>query len=160
MDRAVVRMLADDFTREHGIDLSADHLALHRLHDAAEAVKQELCSEVQSTISLPFITADASGPKHLETAISRATFDSLVEPTIEETLAACDEALEMASLGRSSLDAVLVIGGSARSPAIYDRMASFFGKPPLRTARPEEAVAIGAAVHAQALQAREYQSAE
>jgi len=156
-DDAIVRWLVRGFEEEHGLDLSADYLALQRLYEAAESAKLELSSSGGvAAISLPFITADASGPKHLDAALSRAKLESLLQPTLAQTTAACDEALRDAAVRASDLDAVLLIGGSARSSAVEEHVASQFGRRPIRISRPEEAVALGAAVHAQRLQAQQY----
>ena len=159
LDAALVDHLADGFASEHEIDLRADHLALHRLHDAAEAAMLELCVAPSASVSLPFISADASGPKHLETSISRARFDELARPTLQSTLSPVADALADAGLAAADLDAVLLAGGSARLPAVAQLAADTFGGTILRLARPEEAVALGAAVHAQELQALEYGAA-
>ena len=156
-DVAVVEHLVSSFLEEHGIDLRHDHLALQRLHEAAEGAKLELCKEKEASISLPFITADASGPKHLEKTLSRSRFDALCEPTLSMSTPLCDGALDEAGVAKSDLHAVLIIGGSARLSAVERHVSDLFpGLPTLRTARPEEAVALGAAMHAQRLQALEY----
>lgn len=155
-DEAIVEFLISDFHAEHGIDLSHDHLALQRLHEAAEAAKVELSSAVSCSISLPFITADANGPKHMELSLSRAKFDSLVEPTLQATTVVSDEALAAASLKSSQLDAVLLLGGSARTAAVEALAARHFGQPTLRTTRPEEAIALGAAALAQRMQEQQF----
>jgi molecular chaperone DnaK len=137
--------------------LSADHLALQRLHEAAEAAKVELSSAHQAAISLPFITADASGPKHLETSLTRARFVGLIEPLLAQSTPACEEALAAAGVRAGGLDAVLLLGGSARLDAVAEHAASVLGgAPTLRLARPEEAVAVGAAAVAQRLQEQEF----
>lgn len=156
-DDALVESLVEGFKEEHGIDLTHDPLALQRLHEAAEGAKVELSSSSgMAAISLPFITADASGPKHMDVTISRAKFDALAQPTLKQTSSVSEEALRAASLRPSDLDAILLTGGSARLSAVVDHAAALFGRSPLRTARPEEAIALGAAVHAQHLQALQY----
>ena len=147
------------FDDEHGINLRSDHLAMQRLHEAAEVAKLELCSAASASISLPFISADAAGPKHLELSLTRARFDALVEPTLAATLEVCEGVLRQAALGTSDLDGVLLVGGTARASAVEQRAAAFFGRPPLKTSRPEEAVALGAAAQAQRLQEQQYRSA-
>lgn len=155
-DAAVVEHLVDGFQQEQGIDLSADHLALQRLHEATESAKLELCKEAAASISLPFITADATGPKHLETTLSRAKFESLIEPTLKRTSPIVAAVLSEAGLTKDDLHAVLLLGGSARLAAVEAHAQSLFeGRPTLRTDRPEEAVALGAAAYAQRLQALE-----
>jgi molecular chaperone DnaK len=167
MNLALVDDLVKDFQAEHGIDLAADHLALQRLHEAAEAATLELCSAPSASISLPFITADVSGPKHLERSLSRAHFEALVEPTLLGSLPACEAALRDAEVTTADLEAVVVAGGAARLAAVQRSVEQFFGSdaegrplpsPPLvlTTSRPEEAVSLGAAAHAQALQADQY----
>jgi len=151
-DGAVVDFLIAAFKDEHAIDLSHDHLALQRLHEAAEITKVELGSAVSSSISLPFITADAEGPKHMDLALSRAKFDSLIEDTLAQSMRTCDEVLVEASMRHSDLDAVLLLGGSARAATVEATAARHFGQPALRMARPEEAIAVGAAAVAQRMQ--------
>jgi len=155
-DEAVVEYLVTSFEEEHGIDLSRDHLALQRLHEAAEAAKLELSSALSASISLPFITADAHGPKHMELALSRAKFDGLVEPTLNESLGACDAVLSEAALQPSDLDAILLLGGTARTAVVEATAARHFGQAPLRMARPEEAIALGTAALAQRMQEHQY----
>ena len=155
-DVAIVDHLVSSFRQEHSIDLSVDHLALQRLHEAAETAKLELSTAHQAAISLPFITADASGPKHLEMSLGRARFHTLIEPLLLQSTPACEEALANAGVGKGALDAVLLIGGSARVEAVAEHAASVLGAPTLRMARPEEAVALGAATVAQGLQEREF----
>ena len=156
-DAAIVRHLVEAFHTAEGIDLSADHLALQRLHEAAEAAKLELAVDKQAAISLPFITADASGPKHLESTLSRAKLEALIEPLLHQTTPACAEALDAAGFSSGSLDAVLLIGGTARLDAVAEHAAmALGGAPTLRMARPEEAVALGAATVAARMQALEF----
>lgn len=149
-DDAVIDHLVGGFRDEHSIDLSSDHLALQRLHEATEAAKLELCKEAVASISLPFITADATGPKHLEHSLSRTKFEQLIEPTLSATSEICDLALADAGVAKSDLHALLLLGGSARLAAVEAHASKLFpGIPTLRTDRPEEAVALGAAAHAQ-----------
>ena len=159
-DAAIVEDLVKGFESEHGINLSNDHLALQRLYEAAENAKLELATAHQADISLPFITADMSGPKHLEAALSRAKFNSLAEPLLQRGTPTCDEALSLASLSKGSLDAILMIGGSARLHVVSEHAASVFGSglPLMKTARPEESVALGAAVVAARMQEEEFKS--
>lgn len=158
-DDAVVAHLIESFHANEGIDLTTDNLAMHRLHEAAERAKSELCSEGASKISLPFISADASGPKHLELSLGRAKFEQLIAAHLERTLLLCESALSAAKMRATELDAVLLVHGSARAPAVQRLVRQLCGKEPLRLARPEESVAIGAAAHAEALQAAQYQTA-
>ena len=154
-DGAVVDWLVSSFLDEHGLDLGKDHLALQRLHEAAEASKLELCSAPQASISLPFITADADGPKHLDASLTRAKLDELIEPILRESLPAVD-----AAVGGANLDGVLLVGGAARLASVVDVVGEHLrGVPVYRTSRPEEAVALGAAAHAAQLQALEYAQA-
>ena len=159
-DELVVAELVSDFKASEGIDLSSDNLAMGRLHEAAEHAKAELCSSGSSRISLPFITADASGPKHMELTLSRAKWGAVVAPQLQRTLPVCEAALASARVAATDLDAVLLLGGSARAPALQQLVQQLCGgKEPLRLARPEESIALGAAAHARALQAAQYQEA-
>jgi len=157
-DEAIVDFLVAGFKEEHGIDLTRDHLALQRLHEAAETAKVALTAAVTSTISLPFITADAKGPKHMEVSLSRAKFDSLVEPTLHASMQVSTAVLAAASVRPSDLDAILLLGGSARTAAVAALATRHFGRSPLRMARPEEAIALGAAALAQRMQAQQFAS--
>ena len=156
-DVSVVDHLVSGFQADHGIDLSGDHLALQRLHEAAETAKLELCKESAVAISLPFITADADGPKHLEQNLSRSRFESIIAPTLEGSTAVCEAAIADAGVSKSDLHAIVLLGGSARLAAVERHVSSLFAPiPTLRTAAPEEAVALGTAAYAQQLQALEY----
>ena len=151
LDDALVDYLAETFVAEHGIELRSDHLALQRLHEAAEGAKSELASAVSASVSLPFITADASGPKHMELSLSRARFGALVGERIRGPIAAAaDGALAAAGMRPADLDAVLLAGGGARAQVVAEIAAEVFGRQPLSTTRPEELVALGAARHAAA----------
>ena len=156
IDELVVSHLVERFEEQEKIDLSKDHLALQRLHDAAESVKSELCSALDASVSLPFITADQNGPKHLEMRLSRSKFSSLIEPLVSETLPLAEEALSESSVCASDLDAVLLLGGSARTESVVALVSERLGRPVVRMARPEEAVALGAAMHARRLQAEQF----
>jgi len=158
-DEAVVAHLIQTFHATDGIDLSSDNLAMHRLHEAAERAKSELCSEGSTKISLPFISADASGPKHLELTLGRAKFEQLIASHLERTVPVCEGAISAAEMRVADLDAVLLVGGSARAPAVQRLVQRLCGKEPLRLARPEESIALGAAAHAETLQAAQYQTA-
>lgn len=146
IDQAVIDWLIDNFRKENGIDLGKDRMALQRLKEAAERAKCELSSSMSSTINLPFITADASGPKHLNVELSRAQLERLAQPLIERAIAPCQRALEDAKLKPSDIDEVILVGGATRMPAIQEVVRKIFGKEPNKSVNPDEAVAIGAAI--------------
>ncbi|SHJ00750.1 molecular chaperone DnaK [Roseomonas rosea] len=145
-DQRVIDYLADEFKKENGIDLRGDKLALQRLKEAAEKAKIELSSAKQTEINLPFITADASGPKHLVLQLSRAKLESLVEDLVQRTLEPCRAALKDAGLTAGEIDEVILVGGMTRMPKVIEAVKSFFGKEPARNVNPDEVVAIGAAI--------------
>jgi molecular chaperone DnaK len=145
-DLRVIDYLADEFKKEQGIDLRKDKLALQRLKEAAEKAKIELSSSKETEINLPFITADASGPKHLVMKLTRAKLESLVEDLITRTLDPCKAALKDAGVSASEIDEVILVGGMTRMPRVIDAVKQFFGKDPARNVNPDEVVAIGAAV--------------
>ena len=145
-DMRVIEYLADEFKRDQGIDLRKDKLALQRLKEAAEKAKIELSSSKETEINLPFITADASGPKHLVLKLTRAKLESLVDDLISRTLAPCKAALKDAGVTASEIDEVILVGGMTRMPKVIDAVKEFFGKEPARNVNPDEVVAIGAAV--------------
>ncbi|GBQ66698.1 molecular chaperone DnaK [Ameyamaea chiangmaiensis NBRC 103196] len=145
-DARVIDYLADEFKREQGINLRSDKLALQRLKEAAEKAKIELSSSKETEINLPFITADASGPKHLVLKLTRAKLESLVEDLIQRTLAPCKAALKDASVSAAEIDEVILVGGMTRMPKVIETVKQFFGKEPARNVNPDEVVAIGAAV--------------
>ncbi|MCH9674659.1 MAG: molecular chaperone DnaK [Gammaproteobacteria bacterium] len=145
-DGRLIEYLAQTFENENGVDLTADPLALQRLKEAAEKAKIELSSAQQTDINLPYVTADASGPKHLNTKLSRAKLESLVEDLVERTLAPITTALSDAGLKAADVDEVLLIGGQTRMPQVRERVEQFFGKTPRLDINPDEAVALGAAV--------------
>ncbi|MEE8295426.1 MAG: molecular chaperone DnaK [Sphingomonadales bacterium] len=151
-DLRVVEYLADEFKKENGIDLKADKLALQRLKEAAEKAKIELSSATETEINLPFITADASGPKHLTLKLSRAKLESLVEDLIKRTLAPCEKALKDAGLAKGEIKDVVLVGGMTRMPKVVETVKSFFGKDPHKGVNPDEVVAMGAAIQAGVLQ--------
>jgi molecular chaperone DnaK len=151
-DMRLVEYLADEFKREQGIDLRKDKLALQRLKEAAEKAKIELSSTPQTEINLPYITADASGPKHLALKLSRAKFESLVEDLVQRTVEPCRKALKDAGLAAGQIDEVVLVGGMTRMPKIQEVVKQFFGKEPHKGVNPDEVVAIGAAVQAGVLQ--------
>src|SRR5258708_6631179 len=151
-DRRLVDRLADDFQRDNGIDLRADPQALQRLFEAAEKAKVELSSVTQTTISLPFITAGASGPKHLNTTLMRSTFDQITADLVERTEGPVRQALADAKLTANDLDEVILVGGATRTPAVQNMVRRLTGgKDPNMTVNPDEVVALGAAVQAAVL---------
>ncbi|MDB5104043.1 MAG: dnaK, partial [Fibrobacteres bacterium] len=143
-----VSYLADEFKREQGIDLRGDKLALQRLKEAAEKAKIELSSAQQTEITLPFITADASGPKHLDLTLTRAKFNQLTQALVDKSIEPCAQALKDAGKKKEDIDEVILVGGSTRIPAIQDKVKEFFGKEPHKGVNPDEVVAVGAAVQA------------
>ncbi len=145
-DNRVIGYLADEFKREQGIDLRNDKLALQRLKEAAEKAKIELSSSKETEINLPFITADASGPKHLVMKMSRAKLESLVDDLIQRTLDPCRAALKDAGVTAGEIQEVILVGGMTRMPKVIDAVKQFFGRDPARNVNPDEVVAIGAAV--------------
>lgn len=148
-DNVLVQWLMSSFHQREGIDLSSDKMALQRLREAAEKAKIELSSMLTTTINLPFITADETGPKHLEMELTRAKFEELVSDLIESTLEPVEQALKDCGLGVDELDRILLVGGSTRIPAVQEAIKKFFnGKAPDRSVNPDEAVALGAAIQA------------
>ncbi|EHL95811.1 chaperone protein DnaK [Acetobacteraceae bacterium AT-5844] len=145
-DQRVIDYLADEFKKENGIDLRGDKLALQRLKEAAEKAKIELSSAKQTEINLPFITADATGPKHLVLQLSRAKLESLVDDLVSRTLEPCKQALKDAGLSAGEIDEVILVGGMTRMPKVIETVKQFFGKDPARNVNPDEVVAIGAAI--------------
>ncbi|MGA0595127.1 molecular chaperone DnaK [Enterovirga sp. CN4-39] len=151
-DNRVVEYLAAEFKREQGIDLTKDKLALQRLKEAAEKAKIELSSAAQTEINLPYITADATGPKHLALKLSRAKFESLVDDLIQKTIEPCRKALKDAGLTAGDIAEVVLVGGMTRMPKVQEVVKQFFGKEPHKGVNPDEVVAIGAAIQAGVLQ--------
>ncbi len=147
-DLRIMDYLADEFKKEHGIDLHNDPLALQRLKDAAEKTKIELSSTQQTDVNLPYITADASGPKHLNIKMTRAKLEALVEELILRTKGPCETALKDAGLSASEIDDVILVGGQTRMPKVQEAVEEFFGKEPRKDVNPDEAVAVGAAIQA------------
>lgn len=145
-DLRLIDYLADEFKKEQGIDLHNDPLALQRLKEAAEKAKIELSSAQQTDVNLPYITADATGPKHLNIKVTRAKLESLVEDLVARTIAPCKVALADAGLSVSEIGDVILVGGQTRMPMVLDKVKEFFGKEPRRDVNPDEAVAIGAAI--------------
>lgn len=151
-DLRVIEYLVDEFKKETGIDLKKDMLALQRLKDAAEKTKIELSSSQQTEVNLPYITADASGPKHLAVKITRAKLESLVEDLIERTAGPCRTAIKDAGLSASDIDDVILVGGQTRMPKVQEKVKEIFGKEPRKDVNPDEAVAVGAAIQGGVLQ--------
>jgi molecular chaperone DnaK len=147
-----VSYLADEFQKEQGIDLRKDKLALQRLKEAAEKAKIELSSTTQTEINLPFITADASGPKHLTMKLTRAKFEALVDDLIQKTVEPCRKALKDAGVSAGEINEVVLVGGMTRMPKVQEVVKQFFGKEPHKGVNPDEVVAIGAAIQAGVLQ--------
>ena len=145
-DGRVIDYLADEFKKDQGINLRSDKLALQRLKEAAEKAKIELSSSKETEINLPFITADASGPKHLVMKLTRAKLESLVDDLIQRTLGPCKAALKDAGVTAAEIDDVILVGGMTRMPKVIEAVKQFFGKEPARNVNPDEVVAIGAAV--------------
>ncbi|HEX2596784.1 MAG TPA: molecular chaperone DnaK, partial [Luteimonas sp.] len=151
-DKRVIDFLVDEFQKEQGIDLRKDHLALQRLKDAAERAKIELSSSQQTEINLPYVTADASGPKHLNIKLTRAKLESLVDDLIKKTIEPCRIAMKDAGVSTSDIGEVILVGGQTRMPKVQQAVADFFGKEPRKDVNPDEAVAVGAAIQGGVLQ--------
>jgi molecular chaperone DnaK len=151
-DMRLVNYLADEFQKEQGIDLRKDKLALQRLKESAEKAKIELSSTTQTEVNLPFITADASGPKHLTMKLTRAKFEALVDDLIQKTIEPCRKALKDAGLTAAEIGEVVLVGGMTRMPKVQEVVKQFFGKEPHKGVNPDEVVAIGAAIQAGVLQ--------
>ena len=151
-DMRLVDYLADEFKKEQGIDLRGDKLALQRLKEAAEKAKIELSSGSQTEVNLPFITADASGPKHLQLKLTRAKFESIVEDLVKRTIDPCRAALKDAGISAGEIDEVVLVGGMTRMPKVQEEVKNFFGKEPHKGVNPDEVVAMGADIQAGVLQ--------
>lgn len=151
-DRVLVNYFADEFKKEHGIDITSDKAAMQRLRDEAEKAKIELSTTNEVDINLPFLTADAEGPKHFETKLTRAKLESLVGDLIDKTATPCEKALKDAGLKASDIDAVVLVGGMTRMPAVQEKVKKIFGKDPMKGVNPDEVVAIGAAIQGGVLQ--------
>jgi molecular chaperone DnaK len=145
-DQRIIEWLISEFKRDQGIDLSKDKMALQRLKEAGEKAKIELSSSLETEVNLPFITADASGPKHLQIKISRSKFEQLIEDLVEKSMGPVRQALKDAGLSPSEVDEIVLVGGSTRVPKIQEAVKKFFGKEPNRSVNPDEVVAVGAAV--------------
>jgi len=151
-DLRIIQYLADEFQKENGIDLRKDKLALQRLKDEGEKAKKELSSSTQTEVNLPFITADASGPKHLQVKLTRAKLESLVDDLVERTLEPCKKALKDAGITAKEIDEVILVGGQTRMPKVQEVVEKFFGKEPHRGVNPDEVVALGASIQGGVLQ--------
>ncbi len=147
-DQRIINWVADEFRKEQGIDLREDRMALQRLKEAAEKAKIELSTTMQSEINLPFITADASGPKHLQMTLTRAKLEQLVDDLIQKSLGPCEQALKDAKVTESEIGEVILVGGMTRMPAIQEAVRKFFDKEPHKGVNPDEVVALGAAIQA------------
>ncbi|MEA1959354.1 MAG: molecular chaperone DnaK [Chloroflexota bacterium] len=147
-DQRVTNWLCDEFKKDQGIDLRQDRMALQRLKEAAEKAKCELSTVMQTEINLPFVTADASGPKHLNITLTRSKMEQLVGDLVEKTLGPCKQAVEDAGVALSQIDEVVLVGGQTRMPLVQDKVKQFFGKEPHKGVNPDEVVAIGAAIQA------------
>lgn len=145
-DQRIINYLVDEFKKENGIDLSKDTMALQRLKEAAEKAKKELSSSLETDINLPFITADQTGPKHLNIKLTRAKLEKLVEDLVERSIEPCKKALADAGLKASDIDEVILVGGMTRMPLVQKKVAEFFGKEPHKGVNPDEVVAMGAAI--------------
>ena len=145
-DNAIVEYIAEEFKKDQNVDLKLDKLALQRVREAAEKAKIELSSREQTDINLPYVTADATGPKHLNMKITRAKFESLIEDLVKRTIEPCKMALKDAGLSASEIDDVILVGGSTRVPMVQAAVKAFFGKEPRKDVNPDEAVAMGAAI--------------
>ena len=145
-DNRIMLYLIDEFKKSNGIDLSTDKMAMQRLKEAAEKTKIELSGMSQSTISLPFITADATGPKHLEISLTRAKFESMIEDLVQETISLTKKAMSDAKLSNAEVSKVIMVGGSTRVPLVVEEVKKFIGKEPFKGINPDECVAVGAAI--------------
>ncbi len=145
-DQALIDHLASEFQKENGMDISKDPMALQRLREAAEKAKIELSSSPQTEINLPYVTADATGPKHLVMTITKSKFDQLTQSLVDRTIKPCESALKNAKLKPSDIDEIILVGGSTRIPAIQEAVKKFFGKEPSKGVNPDEVVALGAAI--------------
>lgn len=150
-DQRIIDYIIAEFKKDQGVDLTKDVLALQRLKEAAEKAKIELSNSAQTDVNLPYITADATGPKHLNVKLTRAKLESLVEELIERTIAPCRTAIKDAGVATSAIDDVILVGGMTRMPKVQEKVKEFFGKEPRRDVNPDEAVAVGAAIQGQVL---------
>jgi molecular chaperone DnaK len=148
IDERLIEWIVEEFKRDQGIDLSADKMALQRLKEAAEKAKIELSSTMETEVNLPFITADASGPKHLVMKLTRAKFEQLIDPILKRLMPPVEQAIKDAGIDAKKIDEVVLVGGSTRIPKVQEIVKGFFGKEPNKSVNPDEVVAIGAAVQA------------
>lgn len=146
VDQKVIDWLADEFNKEESIDLRKDPMALQRLREAAEKAKIELSTSAQTEINLPYVTATASGPKHLVVTLTRSKFEQLIADLVKRTIKPCETALKAAGLSKSDIDEIILVGGSTRIPAVQEAVEKFFGKKPSKGVNPDEVVAVGAAI--------------
>jgi molecular chaperone DnaK len=146
VDQKIIDWLADEFKKDESIDLREDAMALQRLREAAEKAKIELSSSAQTEINLPYVTATASGPKHLVRTLTLAKFNQLIDDLVKRTIAPCQTALKAAGLSKSDIDEIILVGGSTRIPAVVEAVEKFFGKKPSKGVNPDEVVAVGAAI--------------
>ena len=146
VDQKIIDWLAEEFMKDEDMDLRKDAMALQRLREAAEKAKIELSSSAQTEINLPYVTATASGPKHLVRTLSRAKFEQLIDDLVKRTIAPCETALKSAGLSKSDIDEIILVGGSTRIPAVQEAVEKFFGKKPSKGVNPDEVVAVGAAI--------------
>ncbi|MGC1176821.1 MAG: molecular chaperone DnaK, partial [Candidatus Saccharimonadales bacterium] len=151
-DRVIINYFADEFKKEHGLDITNDNAAMQRLRDEAEKAKIELSTAQEVDVNLPFLTADAEGPKHFEHKLTRAKLESLVADLVDKTAAPCEKALKDAGVKASEIDAVVLVGGMTRMPAVQEKVQKIFGKEPMKGVNPDEVVAIGAAIQGGVLQ--------
>ena len=151
-DNTIVNHFLDEFKKEHGIDLKKDNAAMQRLKDEAEKAKKELSTTTETEVNLPFLTADADGPKHFEYKLTRAKLEELVSGLIDKTAIPCEKALKDAKLKASDIDEIVLVGGMTRMPAVVEKVKKIFGKDPLQGVNPDEVVAIGAAIQGGVLQ--------
>jgi molecular chaperone DnaK len=151
-DQRIIEYLADEFKKDQGIDLKTDRMALQRLKEAAEKAKMELSSSMETDVNLPFVTADASGPKHLNIKLSRSKLEKLVEDLVDKVEGPCKTALQDAGLSPSNIDDVILVGGMTRMPRVQEKVKSIFGREPSRGVNPDEVVAVGAAIQGGVLQ--------
>ena len=151
VDEALIKWIIDEFKKDQGIDLTSDKMALQRLKEAGEKAKIELSSAMETEINLPFITADASGPKHLVLKLTRSKFEALVEPLLKRLMPPVEQAIKDAGLEKGQIDEIVLVGGSTRIPKVQEMVKDFFGKEPNKTVNPDEVVALGAAVQAAVL---------
>jgi molecular chaperone DnaK len=151
-DRVLVNYFVDEFKKESGIDVSSDNAAMQRLRDEAEKAKIELSTAQEVDVNLPFLTADAEGPKHFEHKLTRAKLESLVSKLVDQTADPCEKALKDAKLSASDIDAVVLVGGMTRMPAVQEKVKKIFGKDPMKGVNPDEVVAVGAAIQGGVLQ--------